>query len=1307
MATLCSKPAVIGVVSGAVGVAALVVLRRLWPERAPTRSSEEEMEERVAEPLDPELVDWLQAQRLPMLGTRLALHGYTSLDLLGDLSAAETEELLACVQLRAGHLARLRRSLRQLQRSAAGSPCTGAAAQGEEAPCAPVASAACPDALPQDPRRGARQHAGAAAAAEEAPVRTAVRVLQPLEAEDRNDQSQSPVSASAAAASAAPTARVSHSVGGLSAGSRAVLHDLARRPDLNGRIGTLLAWDSQASRWEFLVDGSTERLKVRSENVREAPGGSSSSSSSVAPPARQMPEVPDEFRCCITKELMEQPVITSDGHTYERRAIAQWFEEHGTSPKTGQELTDKVLRPNHSMRAQILAWRERHGLPPQPPWEPEPQETVRTAAPQNQHGQPLPGAVPTVTVQTPAGRVTIPVAVLQGGVPGGHEGPMPPGTTITTINTSEASLMNILHLSPTLREDLLALLRGQSGDVVGEADLGGMDNEELVHITAQHPHLMEVVVRHLQSNPELMAQMGPGAGGAAGSQDSPVFRAAREGECGVVEQLLGSATGERLRQELSATGDSLLHVAAWCGHVRLTAMLLARGHPIQVPSRNRSTALHYAAFRGHVDVTRLLLEARADTERRMVGGDVAIHQAAWQGHAEVLRALLENRCDLYAVKDDGDTALSLAAMRGHVAACRELIAGASTQPHPEGVGIRNYRGRSPLHAAAFGGNAEVVKVLLTANLCVDSTSEREETPLHLAVQSGSAAVVEELLRARANVDLPQLGTPDEHSPLHMAVLAGSTRIMQFLLMHRASVEASRRDGVTPLHMAVVTEATMSRRPGEGSPIAALVAAQGDINTRARNGTVPLHTCLGPLPQAAQHRVVALRSLLESRADVESVLLRGERPLHLAVGANLHAEAALLIQHRACVNAARSDGCSPLHVAVSSGLGACIDLLLRAGADTAARNAAGHTAAEVARQCGRESLEHALLRQASGSRANAVVSPPAALAAVQSEDAHRAAPAVPAAPARPPGAPHAAPAAEAIRQALMRSRLLTSAVAAAETAVEATLAVPAAQAGAAAEAARCTWLVRAGLPDEEGEGMPALQAEQEGSTLESMRRAAERDPGCMGFAYHPGCGRWFPKRRGTGRPQEGALHQKHEGQYWECAGHQLHPWPAPIRGPGRKQDPVVTPGPALLCECPCGARRASVCRARLLPGTQDPCSPELRRRASSTAASPKRARPEPQTPPPTCGISRAGSSCDGPGAPGWAREDARRERAASRPRSQGGVPLAPSQEWHCIRERVEAEPEAPGAGQEPPGPPSAALGAGAAALGEGGAGDGAA
>jgi hypothetical protein len=89
-------------------------------------------------------------------------------------------------------------------------------------------------------------------------------------------------------------------------------------------------------------------------------------------------DTPDEFQCVITKEMFREPVITSDGHTYERSAIKQWLEAHDTSPRTGNVLPDRVLRPNHVLRSQIVEFRERHGLAPLPVWEPDPQEMVST-----------------------------------------------------------------------------------------------------------------------------------------------------------------------------------------------------------------------------------------------------------------------------------------------------------------------------------------------------------------------------------------------------------------------------------------------------------------------------------------------------------------------------------------------------------------------------------------------------------------------------------------------------------------------------------------------------------------------------------------------------------------------------------------------------------------------------------------------------------------------------------------------------------------------------------------------------------------
>lgn len=50
--------------------------------------------------------------------------------------------------------------------------------------------------------------------------------------------------------------------------------------------------------------------------------------------------------CPITWEMFQDPVIASDGNTYERHAIQQWFQENNNSPLTFIPLEDKTLIPN-------------------------------------------------------------------------------------------------------------------------------------------------------------------------------------------------------------------------------------------------------------------------------------------------------------------------------------------------------------------------------------------------------------------------------------------------------------------------------------------------------------------------------------------------------------------------------------------------------------------------------------------------------------------------------------------------------------------------------------------------------------------------------------------------------------------------------------------------------------------------------------------------------------------------------------------------------------------------------------------------
>ncbi|KAJ3693909.1 hypothetical protein LUZ60_009389 [Juncus effusus] len=80
------------------------------------------------------------------------------------------------------------------------------------------------------------------------------------------------------------------------------------------------------------------------------------------------PVIPDEFRCPISLELMQDPVIVSTGQTYERSCIQKWLDAgHKTCPKTQQNLTHTALTPNFILKSLISQWCESNGLEPPKP----------------------------------------------------------------------------------------------------------------------------------------------------------------------------------------------------------------------------------------------------------------------------------------------------------------------------------------------------------------------------------------------------------------------------------------------------------------------------------------------------------------------------------------------------------------------------------------------------------------------------------------------------------------------------------------------------------------------------------------------------------------------------------------------------------------------------------------------------------------------------------------------------------------------------------------------------------------------------
>lgn len=75
-----------------------------------------------------------------------------------------------------------------------------------------------------------------------------------------------------------------------------------------------------------------------------------------APPRSRSPSptegfnIPEHLICPITHALFHDPVVASDGHTYERSAITDWLRASAVSPITRQRMTANVLNPNRLIK---------------------------------------------------------------------------------------------------------------------------------------------------------------------------------------------------------------------------------------------------------------------------------------------------------------------------------------------------------------------------------------------------------------------------------------------------------------------------------------------------------------------------------------------------------------------------------------------------------------------------------------------------------------------------------------------------------------------------------------------------------------------------------------------------------------------------------------------------------------------------------------------------------------------------------------------------------------------------------------------
>ncbi len=63
--------------------------------------------------------------------------------------------------------------------------------------------------------------------------------------------------------------------------------------------------------------------------------------------------VPKEFVCPLTKKIMFDPVLTFDGHSFERKAVEIFLEKHDNLPFSQNPIDSKILLPNFALKQLI------------------------------------------------------------------------------------------------------------------------------------------------------------------------------------------------------------------------------------------------------------------------------------------------------------------------------------------------------------------------------------------------------------------------------------------------------------------------------------------------------------------------------------------------------------------------------------------------------------------------------------------------------------------------------------------------------------------------------------------------------------------------------------------------------------------------------------------------------------------------------------------------------------------------------------------------------------------------------------------
>uniref|UniRef100_A0A8C7LD55 Ankyrin repeat domain 28 n=1 Tax=Oncorhynchus kisutch TaxID=8019 RepID=A0A8C7LD55_ONCKI len=266
----------------------------------------------------------------------------------------------------------------------------------------------------------------------------------------------------------------------------------------------------------------------------------------------------------------------------------------------------------------------------------------------------------------------------------------------------------------------------------------------------------------------------------------------------------------------------------------------------------------------------------------------------------------------------------------------------------EDVNVQDNEKRTPLHAAAYLGDAEILELLILSGARVNAKDNKWLTPLHRAVASCSEEAVQVLLKHSADVNARD---KNWQTPLHIAAANKAVRCAEALVPLLSNVNVSDRAGRTALHHAAfsghleMVRLLLSRGANINAfdkkdrraihwaaymghiEVVKLLASHGsEVSCKDKKAYTPLHSA------ASSGMISVVKYLLDLGVDINEPNGYGNTPLHVACYNGQDVVVNELIECGANVNQVNEKGFAPLHFTAASRHGAlCLELLVGNGA----------------------------------------------------------------------------------------------------------------------------------------------------------------------------------------------------------------------------------------------------------------------------------------------------------------------------------------------------------------------------------------